>query len=517
MNIERKIVIGLISSTEYLHEIRKQINAKYFEAKAAKLIAQWCLEYYDEFSQAPGHMMEQLYFDKLKKGLVQSDVAEEIEDDILPGLSEEFADNGNDLRSLMHYSKKYFKERQLQLLRDDIDVNLSKGNVDKALALVSSFNDSTISDEFGEQLNLNTPDLLPAVETALTITYQPLIKFAGALGDFWNHSFVRGALIGLLAREKMGKTWDLMEFGLLAVEQKNNVAFFQAGDMTANQMLRRLAINRTGKTDKEKYTGQSFCTVKDCAKNQLNLCDKRIRESGFGVFEDRNWDIKTLRNEITMDDLIEAYKIFPEYQPCYNCSDYSHNSWGVPWIQPQTVKMISVVQTVKMMEDYFVKKNKNLRLCTYPNGTLTTKEIRKVLKQWKLIDNWQPDVIIIDYADLIVSTNKTEERHKQNEVWKDLRGINQETDTLMITATQADANSYESDLLKLKNYSEDKRKYSHCTAFYGLNQDRHGREKKMNLMRINELILREDEFDVNKTVTVIQNLRKGKPITGSFF
>ena len=76
----------------------------------------------------------------------------------------------------------------------------------------------------------------------------------------------------------------------------------------------------------------------------------------------------------------------------------------------------------------------------------------------------------------------------------------------MITATQADADSYERDLLTLKNYSEDKRKYGHVTAMYGLNLDKDGREKKLNIMRINEILLREAEYDTKSCVTVLQTL-----------
>ena len=48
---------------------------------------------------------------------------------------------------------------------------------------------------------------------------------------------------------------------------------------------------------------------------------------------------------------------------------------------------------------------------------------------------------------------------------------------LVVTATQADANSYDRTSLKMSNFSEDKRKLAHVTAMYGLNQDPAGREK----------------------------------------
>jgi len=122
---------------------------------------------------------------------------------------------------------------------------------------------------------------------------------------------------------------------------------------------------------------------------------------------------------------------------------------------------------------------------------------------------------------LLVPDVRMEFRHQQNEIWKALRGLSQERrkgiQPLIITATQADANSYDRDLLRLKNFSEDKRKYSHVTAMYGLNQDPHGREKKIGIMRINELVLREGAFDDNRVVYILQNLKRGQPYLGSYF
>jgi hypothetical protein len=87
----------------------------------------------------------------------------------------------------------------------------------------------------------------------------------------------------------------------------------------------------------------------------------------------------------------------------------------------------------------------------------------------------------------------------------------------VVTATQADAKSYDQDRLKLANFSEDKRKYAHVTAMYGLNQDKDDREKKIGIMRINEIVIREGEFSATNEVYVLQNLRRGQPHLGSYW
>ncbi len=106
------------------------------------------------------------------------------------------------------------------------------------------------------------------------------------------------------------------------------------------------------------------------------------------------------------------------------------------------------------------------------------------------------------------------------EIWKNLRNLSQEkrdgVQPLVITATQADANSYEQDLLTLKNYSEDKRKFAHVTAFFGMNQSPDGREKKLGVMRYNKLVVREGEQDIHDVVCVLHNFKRGLPYLTSY-
>ena len=128
-----------------------------------------------------------------------------------------------------------------------------------------------------------------------------------------------------------------------------------------------------------------------------------------------------------------------------------------------------------------------------------------------------PDVILIDYADLLQSDVRDSFRHQQNDIWMKLRGLSQERHCLIITPTQANSKSYEKALQGQSNFSEDKRKYAHVTAMYGLNQDPEGREKKLGLMRINQLVVREGEFSPTNQVYIMQKLQIGRPYLGSFF
>ena len=126
-------------------------------------------------------------------------------------------------------------------------------------------------------------------------------------------------------------------------------------------------------------------------------------------------------------------------------------------------------------------------------------------------------VLILAFAGCKTAEVKTEFRHQQDNIWKGLRNLSDERHCLLVTATQADARGYDQDLLRLSNFSEDKRKNSHVTAMYGLNQDTKDREKRLGIPRINEIVIREGDFSNNNIVYVLQNLKRGRPFLGSFW
>ena len=178
--------------------------------------------------------------------------------------------------------------------------------------------------------------------------------------------------------------------------------------------------------------------------------------------------------------------------------------------------VVTVEEARREFKSFFQDRKRRFRISTHANDTLTVSEIRAICDRWERTDGFVPDVIVIDYADLLVAEKSKEFRHAQNEIWKNLRALSQKRKCLVVTATQADAKSYEKNLLSMSNYSEDKRKFAHVTAMFGLNQDRYSREKKLGIMRINQLVLRSGEFDSTTTVTVLQSLNLGRPFLDSY-
>ena len=513
--IERQIITGMIVSTEYIQQVLPIWDVRLLESRTAQRIAIWAMEYFDKYHKAPGRTIQDIYDQKLHNGELPEDLAPDIED-ILQGLSEEYEEKFN-LQYILDRTNSYFKERHLQNHNKKVQELLDSDEVDKANSLVLSY--KGIASGVSNDLDLSNTNALLKIENAFTELSEPLISYPGALGDMWNSQLVRGSLVGILAPEKRGKTFFLLDMCVRAVRQKSKVAFFQAGDMTENQQIKRIGSYLSKKPIQEKYCGDVYFPVIDCVKNQLDTCDKEERECDFGPFADENkWDEKTLRREITMTALKEAYEQDGEdYKTCRNCKEFQVRSLGTPWIEKIQIKSpIRVNEAKRKVQEFFIDKKRRLRVSTHANGTLSIQKIDQILDRWEREDDFVADVIAIDYADILIDEVQKEERHKQNQIWKDARGLSQKRNCLVLFPTQADAKAYETNTLKLSNFSEDKRKYGHCTAFFGLNQDKNGREKKIGLLRINELIAREGRFDATSTVTVLQSLDQGRPFIGSY-
>jgi len=512
--MERKIIIGLITSSEYLRRIKPVWDSSLIESAAAKRMAAWCWSYFDRYGKAPGKNIEGILFDKLKNGL-DEDTAEEIETTILPGLSEQFINSNDDISYLLQITVDHLNKRKLQLQSETVQVLLDKGRDDEAIQLSKNYKQLSLEEERKPDLDLATHEALIRLEKAFEDSAEPVVRFPKQLGAFWNDQMVRGAFVAFLAPSKRGKTFLLLEFAMRAVRQGKKVAMFQAGDMTEAQQMKRIAIHLTKKSDKAKYCGRMWEPVRDCVKHQTGTCDKDIRECAYGVFE--GWTEKAVREDITQQELIEAYEANKDYTPCTNCLEYAESPWGTPWIKFVDVgeEPLGVHEAKRVWRKFFMRHRKDFRLASYANGTLTIKEMDRVLDEWDK-DGFNPDEILVDYAELLEDDNK-DYRHKQNNIWRGLRKMSQQRDCLLISPTQSDADGYERNTLSLKNFSEDKRKYDHVTGFYALNQDTKGREKKIGLMRINELMLREGEWDTNRCITILQNLRRGRPFLGSYW
>jgi hypothetical protein len=137
--IEREIIIGLITSTEYCSSIKPVWNDLYIESPTGKRLSSWCWEYFEEYQKAPKRNIEKIYFAKLKEGKQNKDLFAEIEEEILPGLSKEYENSDFNLERLVKKTNEYFSTRHLKIHSETIQALTEAGKIEDAEKLAADF------------------------------------------------------------------------------------------------------------------------------------------------------------------------------------------------------------------------------------------------------------------------------------------------------------------------------------------------------------------------------------------
>lgn len=483
---ENDLLTGLIISTEFIRAIKNDISYDLLKNPISKTIVSWCLEYYNEFEEAPNKTIQDIFQEKTKN--LNPEHIHLIEG-FLNQLSNEYetADKFNYTYELKK-AKKYLLGRSIKNLSEDLKINVNNGDIKDAEKLLDNFKPIKDNEIFG----INPFSDVKAIRHAFSEDSAPLFKMPGALGQLINNDLCRESFIGLLGSEKIGKTWNLMQLAITAYKSRNNVAFFQCGDMSEAQQIRRMCINKAQRSHKRKYCGNVKIPVLDCLSNQTNGCNEKYRICDVGID-----DVGYFPCRLCYDN-----KLFEEFKPAI-----FHNE--------KIVKPLTWREAYKINKKFDERvKGKQFKLSTHVSDTLSVSDIISIIEYWGQHDNFVPDVIIIDYADLMDEKSTSDFRHKENKKWKGLRGVAQIYKCLVITATQANAESYGKTRITKKNFSEDKRKFSHTTSFYALS--RTTTEEKIGVVRWSALLTRDDALKHGE-VTVLQSLQTGQPYIDSFY
>lgn len=329
--------------------------------------------------------------------------------------------------------------------------------MEKALARLNTFRKVELGT--GSYVDLLTD--FSAMEDVFMVAQEAIVEYPDALGEFFGTSLERDGFISFLGSEKKGKTWLMLDLAWRAMEQRRRVAFFEIGDLSQRQILNRFYVR--------------------AARHPMKAGDYL-------------WPTKITRFEEGL----------PEVE------------WKKLSFESGIDMQIAKAACKETLKSKIRSKKSNLRISTHPNSSISVSGIRNVIDGWEREDGWVPDVIVVDYADILApEAGYTESRDQINASWKAMRRMSQELHCLVVTATQANAQSYKVNTIDRSNFSEDKRKFAHVTGMIGINQDE--TEKENNIIRLNWVVLRESGFSTKKCVFAAQCLALASPLVRSTF
>lgn len=286
-----------------------------------------------------------------------------------------------------------------------------------------------------------------AIKSAFEMEYEFLFSYPKLLGKAMG-PFYRGDFYAIMGPAKRGKTWYLMHLAIRAVLMGMKVSFISL-EMNEGPVLRRFWKGFTG-------------LPSGTNKIEIPVFEEGGKDGKFKVA------INTL-NKKGMD-----------------------------------------LNTIEKNQNKYIKASRGgeLRIHTYPSFGATLRDIEDYHTNLEYYEGFIPDVIIIDYADIISPENtRTEARHQINEVWKGMRGMAQKREALVATGTHSGKIGLDKDVSE-SNIAEDSRKLAHITKLGILNQNI--LEREAGVMRFTTGIQREQKA-FTKQLIILQSLEIGRP------
>lgn len=277
-----------------------------------------------------------------------------------------------------------------------------------------------------------------------------MFQFPGALGQVAG-KMCRGDFVAFLAPMKRGKTWYLWYAAETALYHHHKVIFFTL-EMTENQIVKRSWRSLVGQPK----------------SNSTILVPYFEKEGDKYIIDNKEEEREGL--------------------------------------DPSKVEELQ-----KKFRRKFRKGD--VRIISLPTKSASVSDLNVHLDNMEYYENFIPDVIIIDYADILIAEKafKGEYRHQLDNIWSSLRKLAQERNCLVVTASQTEKGTFKKDVDEA-SAAEDIRKIAHITSGLALNQTKE--ERQRGIIRISQVVVREERGSFDQAV-VLQCLDIGRPCIDS--
>ena len=442
---EELILAGMISNTSYLSWLEPRHKERYIRNDQVRLLTGIVMEYYEHNRKAPEEGMRELY-ESMVEYMDEEDAA--ITKNILKSIGNKYGGREVAFEILTESTHDYYELRSVEILSDTMSGLVQRGRVDEAIEKI----DEWYKDPKGVQVEaISLYD--ESFADAVLDTQTPIFRFNNDLDRFFPTQ-AKNKFYTFLGGTKSGKSQWL---GSLAVE------FLFSGlkvvvweyELQQTEFMHRLLCATTGKgIDQRSPDRQIVSTLStfDCRKNQNHSCENPERPD----------------NDPELVD-------FSEYEediwiPCTVCRG-TNAFEPVVWKQPFMKNMItSSGQLRKEMKMWERQTGDNLRFFNHDPDTQNVTGLKAELERLRLIENFIPDVIIIDSADNLVPSRKySDKRHELNNIWTELSGLAKHG-YLLWTASQTNRTGWNKEWIDTGMVGEDASKLMIADGTVTINQ-----------------------------------------------
>ncbi len=176
------------------------------------------------------------------------------------------------------------------------------------------------------------------------------------------------------------------------------------------------------------------------------------------------------------------------------------------------------VDKIRETSEYIKNKGGDLFIKEFPTGTASVNTLRAHLQALEREHGIKPDVIFVDYADIMKSTSEySERRYNLTSIYECLRALAMEINIPIWTATQANRDAINSPKFDLKVISESLGKAQTADLILGLGRTEEDKMEKKAKMMILKNRNGEDGFTIdlhfdtsNLDIRVLQDINQSR-------
>jgi len=448
----KQILAGMVVDYNVCMRISSQWpkSGGLFDAPWANMVARWCIEHAAKYDKPIGRNLTNA-FEQWVEG---EDPAEEMVAGVEQFLisAEDQWEQSSEVETNSDYildqADQYFNQVRLKEVMDVAEDLVSRGKTKQAEELLQNY---------------------PSVRLGPTESYVD----PGRDWDWWRKAFdddsvnrtlisypefmhktigrwlKRDQLVSFMAPDKSGKSVYLLDLAVRALRSRCRIAYFDVGDNSIEQVMQRFGARVSRKPSIDNY------------KQQVD-----VPVSGLLLKDGDRWvaevetEVRKFKRSVTATDGFNAFrKISRKVHRC--------------------------------------------RLQCFPNSTMSARGIESILTTWSKEDDWVPDVVVIDYADILAAVEERKDTLDQiDDTWRRLRRISQKFHCLVVTATQASAAAYndKAGVLRKQHFSGRKTKLAHVNGMIGINTSDDDRQKGVS--RLNWIVRREGRYSEKQQIAV---------------
>lgn len=432
---ERTILISFITSVEFLAKVSPKWDMTLFRSEWSAIIGDWCVSYFKKHGRAPGKKIVSLFHTWAEKSQ-NEDVRKSI-NRLLVSLSRQYDSLAEEvvISYSLELAEGYFNLVGIEKHIEDLKLDKERGHTENALVKAEAFRRLVFTEDAGIDVFRDKE----AQRNALERRSKALIRYKDGLGAFFQDELCEGSLICLVAPMKVGKSYYMLDMGWKAQRQGKNVAYFQIGDLSQDQVMQRFQCRAAYRPIKARLV-----------RMPISICPA---QHGLAQVD---FDVKPYDKDMTVEEGQAAYE--------------------------------------KAVKD---EKHLRFRLCWRPTLSVSIADIKKQLDTWERNEGWKAQVIVIDYSENLGPVNpKKTELFQVEESWALMSQLREEKKACVITAIQAPKEAFNAWVMTRRHFSKNKMIFAHATAIIGINIT--DEEKKNQTARLNIIAWRGEDSSETK-------------------